>query len=71
MFLKLKASGDLVRVDNTEALFDPFIATLAVRRQAGEEEGDPVMQAKADMIFPSDEALPRCWVDAHYRISSN
>jgi hypothetical protein len=33
----------------------------------GEELQEPHHFSKAELTFPSGEALPRCWVDAQYR----
>jgi len=68
MFLKDKNSGDLVEVLDAKEMFNPASPTMKVRHQAGEEVGEPVDANKADLCFPSDEALPRCWLDTHYRI---
>jgi len=67
MYLKDKNNGDLVEVLDTEALFDPNISEITGRYHAGEEMQDPSSFAKAELIFPSGEALPRCWVDIAYR----
>ncbi len=67
MYLKHKPSGDLVEVMDTAALFDPFKDAVSGRFHAGEEMQDPAAFSKAELIFPSDEALPRCWVDPHYK----
>jgi hypothetical protein len=39
------------------------------RFHAGEEMQDPEKFTKKEMLFPSGEELPRCWLDAHYRES--
>lgn len=67
MYLKDKASGDLVEVLDTQALFDPFKASIPGRFHAGEEMQEPQDFDKANLVFPSDEALPRCWVDGTYK----
>lgn len=69
MFLKDKGKDDLVEVLTLMDLFDPFCKTLVGRYQHGEEAQDPEKFNKADLCFPSGEALPRCWIDAHYRDS--
>ena len=69
MFLKDKKSGDLVEVLDPKEMFDPAASNLKVRFQAGEEVGEPVSVSKAGLCFPSDEDLPRCWLDPHYRVS--
>ena len=67
MFLKNKSNGDLVEVLTLKDLFDPFCTQLIGRYQHGEELQDPEKFNKSDLSFLSGEALPRCWVDAHYR----
>ncbi|OGI44208.1 MAG: acetyltransferase [Candidatus Muproteobacteria bacterium RIFCSPHIGHO2_01_FULL_65_16] len=66
MYLKHKKSGDLVEVLDLDALFDPFKSDIRGRFHAGEELPEPAGFRKAELIFPSGEKLPRCWVDAHY-----
>ena len=67
MFLKDKSNDDLVEVLTIKDLFDPFCSSLIGRYQHGEEPQDPETFNKAALVFPSGEALPRCWMDAHYR----
>lgn len=69
MFLKDKSKDDLVEVLTLSDLFDPFCKTLVGRYQHGEEAQDPEKFKKTELCFPSGEALPRCWIDAHYRDS--
>jgi hypothetical protein len=68
MFLKDKSSGDLAEVVDVSVLVDPHEKTLTIRYQAGEEVGDPVQADKKGFVFPSGEALPKCWYDPHYRM---
>ncbi len=67
MYLKHQPSGDLVEVLDITSLIDPYRAKLAGRFHAGEELQDPANFTKAELIFPSGESLPRCWVDPTYR----
>lgn len=67
MYLKDSVSGDLVEVLEMEALFDPCRDSILGRFHAGEELQEPARFKKISLSFPSDEALPRCWVDAGYR----
>lgn len=69
MFLKEKSTEDLVEVLSVQDLFDPFCKQLVGRYQHGEERQDPEKFDKAGLVFPSGEALPQCWLDAHYRES--
>lgn len=67
MYLKHLPSGDLVEVIGLSTLFDPFMQAIEGRIHAGEELQDPAEFSKATLVFPSGEALPRCWVDPGYR----
>jgi hypothetical protein len=67
MFLMHKASGVLIEIMDPSDLIDPFCPTVVGREHAGEEMQDPDDYPKAEMMFPSGEALPRCWLDPHYR----
>jgi len=67
MYLKDKNSGDLVEVLDVKALADPFQATIKGRFHVGEELQDSEEFNKSNLIFPSDESLPRCWVDPNYK----
>lgn len=67
MFLKEKSGPHLVEVLSVTDLFDPHKTTLPGRYHYGEEAQDPETFAKAELVFPSGEVLPRCWTDPHYR----
>jgi hypothetical protein len=67
MYLKHKPTGDLVEILDLRSLIDPYRAKAVGRFHAGEEMQDPANFSKAEMIFPSGESLPRCWVDPQYR----
>ncbi len=67
MFLKQKRDGHLVEVLSLNDLFNPIQQSVVGRLSYGEELQDPEKFTKADLIFPSGEGLPRCWLDLHYR----
>jgi hypothetical protein len=67
MYLKHIPSGDLVEILDNAALFDPCAAEVPGRFHAGEEMPEPAAFAKAELQFPSGEALPRCWIDPDYK----
>ncbi|MEN9859845.1 MAG: hypothetical protein RLZZ515_327 [Cyanobacteriota bacterium] len=67
MFLKTRHDGSLMEVLNLPQLFDPFAQQLQGRLHAGEELQEPELFLKTDLIFPSGEVLPRCWLDPHYK----
>jgi hypothetical protein len=67
MYLMHKPSGDLVEMLNLESLFDPFRREVNGRFHAGEEMQEPAAFAKSELVFPSGEYLPRCWLDPAYK----
>lgn len=60
-------TGHFVEVADLTALCNPHKDAVAVRVDYGEEVSDPEIATKAELRFPSGEALPRCWVDPAYR----
>lgn len=68
MLLKDKQTGTLLKILDTDTLIDPFKASVQGRDQAGQEEQDPEEYAKDALLFPSDENLPRCWMDPDYQM---
>lgn len=69
MLLHDKKKDALVEVLDLIALIDPNQSEISGQVQSGQEEQDPEPSSKADLIFPSGESLPQCWVDADYRTS--
>ena len=67
MFLKNANNGKMVEVLSLNDLFNPIHKELIGRYNVGEDLQDPEKFAKKDLIFLSGEALPRCWLDVHYR----
>ena len=67
MFLKLKQDGALVEILSPEDLYDPFHEEVMGRIHDGQEMQDSEAFSKTELIFPSGESLPRCWIDGHYQ----
>lgn len=67
MLLHNKKNNSLVKINDFEALINPAKGEVVAQSQSGEEEQDPEPMQKQNLIFPSGENLPRCWVDADYR----
>lgn len=67
MFLHSKQAGSLVKIVDVNELIDPSKDAVKARVQEGQEEQDPEQFAKGDLVFPSGESLPLCWLDANYR----
>ncbi len=66
MYLKEAVTGDLVEVLDTRELIDPHRPSVMGRYHKGEEPPEPEAFAKARLLFPSGELLPRCWCDPRY-----
>lgn len=69
MLLKSKDTQDLIKILDLEALINPAQDTVSGQDQAGQEEQSPTEYSKTDLVFPSGETLPRCWLDADYKNS--
>ncbi len=67
MYMRDVKSGDLVEILDVQTLIDPCRPSVSGRFHAGEELQEPATFEKAQLVFPSGERLPRCWVDSHYR----
>jgi len=67
MLLKSKDTQDLVKILDLDALINPAQDTVPGQDQAGQEEQNPTEFSKQDLLFPSGETLPRCWLDANYQ----
>lgn len=67
MFLKQKSSGDLIELLEIQNLYDPFQQKVLGKCHAGEEMQDPETFLKSELIFPSGESLPSCWLDPDYK----
>jgi hypothetical protein len=67
MFLHNKETNSLVEIVDIEKLINPNQDEVVAKSQSGEEEQEPESMRKNNLIFPSGESLPRCWLDANYR----
>lgn len=67
MFLMNKENGELLEVLDMKALIDPNLHIIKGRYHAGEEMPEPMEFHKDNLKFPSGEALPKCWLNPHYR----
>lgn len=68
MLLKDIGSGSLVEVLDLTSLFDSFKTEVLGYQSVGEEAQDSTSFPKSQLVFPSGQALPRCWMDPHYRV---
>lgn len=69
MFLQHKTTGDLIEILKTEDLSNPCLDEVMGQSHAGEEMQDSRIFSKNELIFPSGESLPQCWLDENYRES--
>ncbi len=67
MLLNDKTTNHMVEILSISDLIDPYKAEVAGRYHYGEEMQDPEMLSKSNLVFLSREALPKCWMDPHYR----
>jgi hypothetical protein len=67
MLLKDKQNGTLIEVLDITTLINPMAEEICGSIQNGEEEQPPEDIAKTELIFPSGENLPRCWLDVNYQ----
>ncbi|MDZ7957704.1 MAG: acetyltransferase [Aulosira sp. DedQUE10] len=67
MLLQLKDSGELVKIVDLQELIDPNNDLVHAKDQEGQEEQETDTFKKDELIFPSGESLPRCWLDASYK----
>lgn len=66
MFMMERDSANLLKIENVEALWDPFESQLIARSQAGEEEQPSSPVDKSNLVFPSGEELPECWINPNF-----
>jgi len=67
MLLQVKDTGELVKILEIQELLDPNSDVVHAQDQEGQEEQQPDTFKKENLVFPSGEDLPRCWLDADYR----
>jgi len=67
MLLREKSTDHMVEVLSIVDLANLNCDEVVGRYQEGEDVQDPKRINKSDLIFLSGEALPRCWIDPHYR----
>jgi len=67
MFLKNRKTGSLIEISDIRELTDPFQQSVTGSLHSGEERQDPERFSKADLVFPSGERLPLCWIDHDYK----
>jgi hypothetical protein len=67
MLLKNKKTDGLIEITELEQLISPQEEQVMGQEQAGQEEQEPESFMKKDLVFPSGETLPRCWLDSNYK----
>jgi hypothetical protein len=67
MFLKHVKNSDMVEITDLPSLIDPCAHKVKGRYHSGEEMQDIQTFKKTELVFPSGEELPLCWVDANYK----
>lgn len=67
MFLKHKQTGELLEVLNVESLYNPCQDNIVAQSHEGQEMQEPDTFIKTELIFPSGEGLPQCWLNPNYQ----
>jgi hypothetical protein len=67
MLLHNKETDSLVEIEDIEMLINSNQDEVVAKSQSGQEEQEPEAMRKSNLVFPSGEGLPRCWLDANYR----
>mgnify|MGYP001799492617 CR=1 FL=1 len=67
MFVKLSRDKTLIKVVDTGALFNPLETEIQGWQQSGQSEQPASAFSKAQLMFPSGEPLPKCWLDPDYQ----
>lgn len=67
MLLKSKQNDSLVEISDIIELINPSKQKVTGQIQSGEEEQDLEPFDKKELVFPSDENLPQCWVNSDYK----
>ena len=67
MLLKSKEEEALIQINEVHELTDPFKEEVKGQVQAGQNEQPAESFKKSDLVFPSGESLPQCWVDSNYK----
>lgn len=70
MILQDKNTGTMIEVMDIDSLISPAKDAIPAKVQEGQEEQNTESYNKANLVFPSGESLPRCWLDANYRLAS-
>ena len=66
MLLKIKKDDVLVEIAEVTELINPSKEEVMAQIQQGEEQ-PPESFKKSDLVFPSGENLPQCWLDSDYK----
>lgn len=66
MYLKHVPTGDMVEVVDLPDVINPASPTIRARSYAGEIMHRAENFLKTELVFPSGEPLPLCWLDSHY-----
>jgi len=71
MYLKYIPTDDLVEVIDLQDVINPYATTVLARVYSDERGQRTDRYPKADLTFPSGEALPQCWTQKsfHERIA--
>jgi len=67
MFLRQMTSSELIEAIDVMSIVNPSCSTFVARTYLNDEMADVKRYNKQEMMFPSGEPLPRCWLEPGYR----
>ena len=67
MLVKNREDNTLIQVMNSEELNAPSKESIEGREKAGEEVQPTQNFPKSQLVFPSGESLPQCWLNPDYQ----
>lgn len=67
MLLKNKDTDGLIEISELEELINPLSDKVKGQTQAGQNEQSLEFFSKENLVFPSGEKLPLCWLDSDYK----
>ena len=67
MYLKHIPTDELVEVIDLQDVINPHASMLRARAHGGEKMQKIEDFFKSELVFPSGEPLPQCWVDGKFQ----
>lgn len=62
MYLKYIQTGELIEIIDLQDVIDPSALMVRARRYLDDRMQRAEFFVKTELVFPSDEPLPLCWI---------